>query len=292
VRAAASLIAVLFEGGSMPAKTRFASLKLSYLDELPLLPCRLIAGSGVDPLLPNCPNQTWASHLLTDLLRAGVAPSAAVTGRPATSLASGLGTVGLCAALLAGAGMWRRKLLQHAAEQTVTPAEKSEVATLHGSHHTQVPVRPPTVPGGLASFAARSKKERLAAMLSAAIQDGSRGVEMLPLRGAPRTLVHQLTSNRTMSAASSRQQGHPADSQPLLPVGGPGSTGSSGSRSGGTSAGSTGEWGWRLQTDSLCLAPGQLQVRSAGVLAFWADAFTFALCYCMLWMAGSTAVCQ
>ena len=240
----------------------------------------------MDPLLPNCPNRTWALHILTDVLKAGVAPSAAAVEQPAAGLASGLGALGVCGALLAGAGVWRRKLLQqqrhHAAEQTVADAEKSEL----DSYRTQTRARP-TVARGLASVAAHSKKERLAALLSAANRDGSRGIEMLQLKGAPRTLVHQLTSFRTMSAASSRQ-GHPADSQPLLPVGGPGS---SSSRSG-TSAGSTGEWGWRLQTTSLCLAPGQLQVRSAGVLAFWPDGLTYALRRHMLWMRGSSTLCQ
>lgn len=220
------------------------------------MPCRQIAGSGVDPLLPNCPNRTWASQRLTDLVKQAKGPNAAAAGQPATGLAPGLGALGVVfAAVLAGAGVWRRKLLLQARQHTAEPSMEAAAEDGLGSLDADVPAAR-DVPAGLASLAARSKKERLAFLLAAAIRDRSHGIEMMPMRGAPRALFHQLTSRRTMTAAR-RQLGHPADSLPLLPVGGPGS-------SGGTSAGSTGEWGWRLETDSLCLAPGQLQVRSPG----------------------------
>ena len=254
---------------------------------LPPLPCRWIAGSGVDPLLPNCPNRTWASKRLTDLVGAVKGPCAAAAGQgraqPAAGLGPGLGSLGVVfAAVLAGAWLWRRNLLrqgrQHTVEQTLGAAEEGGL----GGHSSGVPAAG-GVPGGLASFAARSKKERLAALLGAALRDRSRGIEMLPLRGALRALAHQLTSQRTMSAAS-RQLGHPADSQPLLPVGGPGS-------SSGTSAGSTGEWGWRLKTNSLCLAPGQLQVRAGADVCIPAQPARPCLHYKLVWLRASRRHC-
>ena len=241
--------------------------------------CRWIKGTAVDPTVPEQCMAAGSIFRLRDI------PDASQRQRlplPAASLAALL----LLAALVAGGALGRvllhRKLRQRGSDCQQHGAHSALPRQRHSrtAWHTGAATEPATAGGATQP----RKRARLVALVEAELDSAnSQGIEMLPLDALPATLAHRMGSmrrhpprpastvqtsfRRGWSAPSSAagKQHLDGEAQHLLAVPEEALLGSSGSQQPGharpQSSSQLDGRQWGLNTQSLRVRPGDLQVR-------------------------------